>query len=71
MDLPERPLSPVEFAEALGCSRHTVDGAIKDGTVPAARIGRRFFIPRKIAVEILETGRIPQPGAASARIDAA
>ncbi|WP_311031237.1 helix-turn-helix domain-containing protein [Mesorhizobium koreense] len=60
MTLPDRPLSPVEFAKALGCGRHTVDCAIRDNTIPAARIGRRYFIPRRVAIEILENGRIPQ-----------
>jgi excisionase family DNA binding protein len=53
------PLMPAELAKLLGCSRHTVDCAIKDGTIPAARIGRRLFIPRRVAREILENGRIP------------
>ena len=60
MDVFERPLAPAEFAKALGCSRHTVDCAIRDGTIPAARIGRRFSIPRRVVTEILTTGRIPQ-----------
>ena len=54
-----RPFTPGEFADALGCCRHTVDTAIKNRIIPAARIGRRYFIPRRIANEILETGRIP------------
>jgi len=55
----QRPLSPAELAAALGCSRHTVDCAIKAKTIPAVRIGRRLFIPRRVATEILENGRIP------------
>lgn len=57
-DLP-KPLAPAELAEALGCCRHTVDMAIRDGTIPAVRIGRRQFIPRRVATEILENGRLP------------
>ncbi len=60
MDTSQRPLGPAELAEALGCSRHTVDCAIRAGTIPAARIGRRLFIPRRVATEILNNGRIPQ-----------
>jgi excisionase family DNA binding protein len=56
----QRPFSPAGFAEMLGCSRHTVDNAIKDKTIPAVRIGRRYFIPRRVAFEILENGRIPE-----------
>jgi excisionase family DNA binding protein len=61
MENSERPLGPAELAKALGCSRHTVDCAIKSGTIPAVRIGRRFFIPRRVVIEILDNGRIPQP----------
>jgi excisionase family DNA binding protein len=60
MILPERPLTPVEFAKALGCGRHAVDDAIHRGDIPAAKIGRRYFIPHRVAVEILTSGRIPQ-----------
>ena len=63
MEVSDRPLGPNELAKALGCSRHTVDCAIKDKTIPAVRIGRRFFIPRRVAIEILENGRIPRPEA--------
>jgi excisionase family DNA binding protein len=60
MHVSERPLAPTELAKALGCGRHTVDCAIKNGTIPAVRIGRRFFIPRRVVTEILHNGRIPQ-----------
>ena len=60
MHISERPLGPAELAKALGCSRHTVDVAIRSGVIPAARIGRRLFIPRRIAAEILTNGRIPE-----------
>jgi excisionase family DNA binding protein len=61
MPISERPLGPAELAKALGCSRHTVDCAIKTKTIPAVRIGRRYFIPHRVAVDILENGRIPKP----------
>lgn len=60
MSMSHRPLGPAELAKALGCSRHTIDMAIREGKIPAARIGRRFFIPRRVATEILENGRIPE-----------
>jgi excisionase family DNA binding protein len=60
MHVSDRPLGPAELAKALGCSRHTVDCAIKSGTIPAVRIGRRFFIPRRVVIEILDNGRIPE-----------
>jgi excisionase family DNA binding protein len=59
MPISNRPLGPAELAKALGCSRHPVDCAIKNNTIPAVRIGRRWFIPHRVAVEILENGRIP------------
>lgn len=61
MSLSEKPVGPAELAKALGCSRYPVDCAIKNGTLPAVRIGRRWFIPRRVAMEILTNGRIPQP----------
>lgn len=54
------PLSPAELAKRLGCSRHTVDCAIRAGAIPALRVGRRLFIPRRVAVEMLTNARIPQ-----------
>jgi excisionase family DNA binding protein len=59
---------PGELAEAMGCSRPVIDKALRNGMIPHVRLGHRIFIPRRIAVEILENGRIPQPPAASAGI---
>lgn len=50
------PLMPKEVATLMGCSRHTVDAAIKDGLIPHTRLGRRFFIPRRVAIALL-TGK--------------
>lgn len=55
------PIGPAELANELGCSRHTVDCAIKAGTIPALKVGRRWFIPRRVAVEMLTNARIPEP----------
>jgi excisionase family DNA binding protein len=61
MDITGPPLGPAELARSLGCSRHTVDCAIKSGAIPALRVGRRLFIPRRVVIEMLTNGRIPQP----------
>ena len=58
MDNFQRPFSPKDLAAALGCSRHTIDCAIKNKTIPAARIGRRYFIPFRVAAAILEDGSL-------------
>lgn len=52
------PLKPADLARAMGCSRAVVDAGIKSGAIPALRLGRRFFIPRPVALEMLNTGRV-------------
>jgi len=42
--------TPDELALVLGISRNGVYTALRNGTIPHVRIGRRFVIPRK-AVE--------------------
>ena len=49
----------MELAKALGCSRPVIDQALKEGRIPALRLGRRWFIPRRVVDEILTNGRIP------------
>lgn len=61
MDMTGPPLGPAELARELGCSRHTVDCAIRSGQIPALRVGRRIFIPRRVALEMLTLGRISRP----------
>ncbi len=58
------PLKPADLARALGCSRAVVDAGIKSGDIPALRLGRRFFIPRPVALEMVTTGRTPTGKAA-------
>jgi excisionase family DNA binding protein len=64
------PFTPREVAKLLGCSEPVAYDSVHDGTIPSVRIGRRYFIPRRVMFEILENGRIPQ-AAASAGIVAA
>lgn len=54
------PLMPGELAEAMGCSRPVIDKALQAGVIPHLRLGHRIFIPRRVVIEILENGRIPQ-----------
>ena len=43
----ERPaLSVAETAELLGISRWLVQQAVRDGSLPSVRVGRRILIPR-------------------------
>jgi len=53
---------PAELAKLMGCSRPVIDKALRDGTIPHTRLGRRIFIPRRIAMEMLNDGRIPKVG---------
>jgi excisionase family DNA binding protein len=47
MTLAERPtLSVAETAELLGISRWLVQQAVRDGSLPSLRVGRRILIPR-------------------------
>jgi hypothetical protein len=39
-----------------------VDAGLKSGAIPALRLGRRFFIPRPVALEMISIGRIPNAG---------
>lgn len=47
MTLANRPtLSVAETAELLGISRWLVQQAVRDGSLPSLRVGRRILIPR-------------------------
>ncbi len=49
----ERPLMPGELAILMGCSRPVIDAALRNGTIPHTRLGRRIFIPRPVAAALL------------------
>lgn len=50
----ERPtLSVAETAELLGISRWLVQQAVRDGSLPSLRLGRRILIPRARLLEWL------------------
>jgi excisionase family DNA binding protein len=72
VDLTEsRPLTPIDLAALMGCSRPVIDKALRDGVIPHLRLGRRIFIPRRVAAEMVENGRIPQAAGAPADGEAA
>lgn len=58
----DRPLMPAELAQLMGCSRPVIDAALKDGTIPHTRLGRRIFIPRSIAAALLNGQPLKQAG---------
>lgn len=49
----QKPLMPAELAKLMGCSRPVIDAAIKGGAIPHTRLGRRIFIPRRVAMALL------------------
>ncbi|MEA5453592.1 helix-turn-helix domain-containing protein [Sinomonas sp. JGH33] len=49
-----RPLRVEEAATLAGIGRGAMYTAVKDGTVPSLRIGRRVLIPRKAFFEWLD-----------------
>ena len=62
------PVTPQQLADLLhgrpNACRAPIDAALKTGQLPAVRIGRRWYIPRPIAFELLTHGRLPQAVAA-------
>lgn len=47
MTLADRPtLSVAQTADLLGISRWLVQQAVRDGSLPSVRVGRRILIPR-------------------------
>lgn len=57
----ERPtLSVAETADLLGISRWLVQQAVRDGSLPSVRVGRRILIP-KVQLEALLAGPVHTP----------
>ena len=44
-----------ELAAELGISRATAYTGLREGTIPAVRLGRRFIVPRAAIAEWLRT----------------
>lgn len=57
-----RPLMPAELARLMGCSRPVIDAALKDGSIPHTRLGRRIFIPRTVATALLSGEPLKRAG---------
>lgn len=51
-----RTLTVAEAAACLGVSRNTAYDAIRRGTVPSIRLGRRILIPSQALEALLELG---------------
>jgi len=49
-DLPQM-MTPLEVQDFLGIGRATVYSLIKEGEIPARRIGKRLFIPKQELME--------------------
>jgi len=43
-----------EAAEVLGIGLTKAYEAVRDGTIPSIRIGRKFLIPRRVLQQMLE-----------------
>jgi hypothetical protein len=58
------PVTPQQLTDHIHgrykASRAAVDEAIRTGAIRAVRIGRRYFIPRRVAAAIINDG-ILQP----------
>jgi excisionase family DNA binding protein len=49
-------LTVEEAASALGVSRGSAYAAVRDGSIPAVRIGRRWVVPVAALEELLASG---------------
>lgn len=57
----ERPtLSVAETADLLGISRWLVQQAVRDGSLPSMRVGRRILIP-KVQLDAMLAGTASAP----------
>jgi excisionase family DNA binding protein len=54
-------LSVEEAARLLGISRQLAYTGVKEGRIPAIRIGRRLLVPRRALERLLEEGRLVGP----------
>jgi excisionase family DNA binding protein len=63
----ERPtLSVAETADLLGISRWLVQQAVRDGSLPSMRVGRRILIPKvQLDALLAGTGSPPAGGEAA------
>ena len=50
--------SPSDLLRKLPLSKSTLYRLIKDGTIPAAKVGRRFLVDEKELMEVLENSKI-------------
>jgi hypothetical protein len=55
----EKPLMPAELARLMGCCRSVIDNELRRGTIPHVKLGRRIFIPHRVALALLN-GEAPK-----------
>jgi excisionase family DNA binding protein len=53
-----------ELAEALGVSRMTAYAAVRAGSIPSIRVGRRVLVPRLALERLMETAAAAVTGQA-------
>lgn len=54
MDIARKTLTVTEAAACLGVSRGTAYQAVREGTIPAIRVGRRIVVPIHALQAMLE-----------------
>lgn len=56
MEITRKTVTVVEAAALLGVSRNTAYQAVRDGTVPSIRVGRRILVPVHALDQLLSSG---------------
>lgn len=52
-------LTVKEVAEAIGISKNSAYEAIRNGEIPALRIGRRIVVPKRVLDQLLDAVGAP------------
>ncbi|MBI3927909.1 MAG: helix-turn-helix domain-containing protein [Armatimonadetes bacterium] len=66
MSVARKTFTVIEAAVCLGVSRNTAYRAVRDGTIPSIRVGRRIVVPAHALEAILSGDGGQQPLRASA-----
>jgi len=62
-NLKRATITQAEAAKLYGVNPRTLTAAIKDGTIPAIRMGHRVVIPREPLLTMLSGATLPQESA--------
>ena len=57
----KQTLTVPETARILGIGRHSAYLAVRTGTIPSLRIGKRILVPRQVVERMLAAGRLLAP----------